>query len=193
MALGAVGNPFFGFSFAGGAVEGEIGRPAQFKRLLKFLSGTTKVFLVEIDFCEKPVKGREIVYPETDVVDLLKRFIQHFQPQAELCIKERKHPILGVVPEGPLIDTEEGARIFTAEIKFFQTKNEDDGFKPGETLSPDIPGGGPSSHLKVDISEQYKPGLEGLPLSDNLFGFLQSILQISLPPTAQEISGALIF
>jgi hypothetical protein len=39
----------------------------------------------------------------------------------------------------------------------------------------------------------YKAGLKGLPFSNNLFGFFQSILQISFSPTAQEISGTLIF
>src|SRR4030067_1816780 len=63
MTLRAVGNPFFGFPFAGGAKEGKVGSTTQFKSLLKFLSGTPKVFFVEVDICEKPVKGRQILYP----------------------------------------------------------------------------------------------------------------------------------
>jgi hypothetical protein len=83
-----------------------------------------------------------------------------------------------------LVDAEEGTRIFTAEIKFFQTKNEDNGFKPGETLSPDVPSSRPSSHLEVDIPEQYKSGLKGLSFPNNLFGLFQSIFQIPLAPAA---------
>src|SRR4030043_2078309 len=63
MTLRAVGNPFFRFSFTGGAKEGEVGSPAQFESLFKFLGRTTKVFFVEVDFGEKPVKGREILHP----------------------------------------------------------------------------------------------------------------------------------
>jgi hypothetical protein len=62
MTLGTVSNPFFRFPFAGGAKEGEVGSPAQFESLFKFLGCTTKVFFMEVDFCEKPVKGWEILY-----------------------------------------------------------------------------------------------------------------------------------
>src|SRR4030042_2861520 len=79
MTLRAVGNPFFRFSFTGGTKEGKIGCPAQFKRLLKFLSCTSEVFFVEIDFCKTSVQGREILYPQTDLVYFLEGFIQHFQ------------------------------------------------------------------------------------------------------------------
>src|SRR3972149_1600795 len=62
MTLRTVSHPFFRFSSAGGAKEGEVGGTAQFKSLFKFLSGATKVFFVEVGLCEKPVKGREILY-----------------------------------------------------------------------------------------------------------------------------------
>ena len=51
MALRTVRSPFFRFSFAGGTGEGEMGGPAEFKRLLKLLSGFAEVLLVEINFC----------------------------------------------------------------------------------------------------------------------------------------------
>src|SRR4030043_937603 len=88
MTLRAVGNPFFRFSFTGGTKEGKIGWPAQFKRLLKFLSCTSEVFFVEIDFCKNSVKGREILYSKIALVDFLEGFIQHFQSYIKLGVKE---------------------------------------------------------------------------------------------------------
>ena len=85
MTLGAIGNPLFRFSLAGAAKKGEVGRPAQFEHLFKFLSCSAEVFFVEVDFRKKPVKGGEILHPETNFVDLIKSFIQHFQPQTELA------------------------------------------------------------------------------------------------------------
>jgi hypothetical protein len=105
MTLRTIGNPFFRFSFAGGAKEGEVGSSAQLECLLKFLGCTTEVFFMEIDFCEKPVKGRAILHPKTDLIDLLEGFVQHFQSQAKLGVEEGEHPIFRVVPKGPLIDT----------------------------------------------------------------------------------------
>jgi hypothetical protein len=63
MTLRTIGNPFFRFSFAGGAKEIEVRSSAQFECLLKFLGCTTEVFFMEIDFCKKPVKGRAILHP----------------------------------------------------------------------------------------------------------------------------------
>jgi hypothetical protein len=149
MTLGAVGNPLFRFSLAGAAKKGEVRSPAQFKGLFKFLGCSTEVFLVEVDFREKPVKGWEILHPEANFVDLIKRFIQHFQPQTELGIEESQHPILRIMFKDSLVDTEEGTRILSAEVKVFQTKDEDDGFESGEAFPPDLPGGSPSSHPEV--------------------------------------------
>ncbi len=58
----SVGNPFFRFSFAGGAKEGKVRSPAQFESLSKFLGRTTKVFFVKINFSGKPVKGWTILH-----------------------------------------------------------------------------------------------------------------------------------
>ncbi len=80
VALRTVGDPFFRFPLAVGTEEGEIGRPAQFERLLKLLSSFAEILLMEIDFRQEPMKGWKILPSQADLVDLLQGLVQHLQP-----------------------------------------------------------------------------------------------------------------
>jgi hypothetical protein len=81
-----------------------------------------------------------------------------------------------IVLESPLIDAEKGARIFPPEIECFQSEDEDDSFKSGEALSPNLPRRGPSPYSEIDIAQQYKSGQKGLPFSNSLFYLFQGKL-----------------
>ena len=81
------------------------------------LGGPAEVFLVKVDFRQKPVQGWKIFSPQTDLIELLKGFIQHLQSQTELCVEERVDPMVWIASQDPLIDTKEGAWVFPAEIE----------------------------------------------------------------------------
>jgi hypothetical protein len=126
MTLGTIGDPFFRFPFANGTDEGKVGTPAQLKSLLKLLSCPTEIFFMEVNLRQNPMQSWKILSLQTNFVDDFKGFIQHLQSQTEFGVKKGNHPMVRIVLKRFLIDTENGAGIFPADVEILQAKDEDD-------------------------------------------------------------------